>query len=330
MDISGTTLEGLGLVRFIPGSGSAAQNPIRICVKNAAGVPVPVKLHLVVIHIGRVGGVVGGAGDGMEDEDPGHVVSVSMVGPGVLDVIYSVTDATAASVGISIKIKGLPVTPAPVIVPILLGYLGGGTFVKSYAIGAMQPHTGLAVSYDEKIMVVACAPRAAASIASIGMHVYSLPEGRRVSQIDLPLGYKPLKCCFAWQSNTNLLVIDSDLGRMLEYNVKGEQVRDFLDGGSRDMNCMAVAGDMVAIGRKVKSGKQVTIMSYASGATIAAWTTGLNRIPDAAQIDALAFTPDQTHIVCVDNQARAYICTVAGVFIKCVRRGCGVCACMTV
>lgn len=320
IDCSGTTLEGTGLTRFVPGVGSAGQNCIRIAVKNAGGVPVPVKLHWIDCHFARMGGsgggAMGGAGDAMADGEPGYVVNACLVTNGIVDINYCVDDYTCPNISINIKIKGTPVTPAPIVVPMMIGYNGGNSFVRSYPIAAAQPHTGLAVSYDEKTMIVACAPRLPTGASAVGLHVYNLPEGRKVAQLDMPAGFKPMKCKFAWQSNTNILAIDAENGRLMEVNIRGEQVRDFLDGGSRDMCCLAVAGDMIAVGRKVKSGKQVTILSYSTGAVLAAWSTGMNKIPDAPQIDALAFTPDHKHLVCVDNQARAYVSTIGGAFVK--------------
>jgi len=258
---------------------------------------------------------VKGAGDG---EAVGHVVSAAVVGAGVVEVTFEVSEEGVSEVELSVSVCGVTLGGGPW--RVWCGCKAEGVYVTTLSVNGEGFKRGLAITSDSSHMVVSHFATDQLSVyrLSDGSHVRSFgSNGAAAGQFNQPLGLCMTK------ENT-VLVADFGNKRIQEMTLESGHVKCIGAGVINDFVAdIAMHGDVVAVGKfGGPTPDRIMLFSYTSGALLSQFGAFGSGEGQYYNVTGMEFTADGKHLIIADfSNERVSLTTVEGVFVRSIGAG---------
>ena len=262
---------------------------------------------------------------------PAAITGVTAAADGSISLSYTVTDPTIQQVRLGVNIAGTTaITGAPWTIA-SRAPVAAAVVTASVVPGAAPPRpgpvpcsiqnnitrrlllsatpsdkTGMAVSADEKVMVVSDA-------AANAVIVYDLVANRVERVIAGGLLQGPGKLCFA--PNGNVLVVEPACGRVQEVTLAGARVRTIAMPAPSAIDCNA---STIFVGNTRGRGRAIELYDFVTGALMRSFgELGRASGQVAGGVTAIRASRDGSHVLVAESaKKRLSLYTVSGVFVK--------------
>jgi len=299
VDGSKTIASGDGSIAF----SRRAPNVFSVVCKDGGGSPAFwVVANDVVVSVTCVGGGLAG-----------HLESVAVTKPGVLELVYAVDDEEVDALVLGVAVCGVAVAGSPWLVNV--GCRARSVHVSTLPVQGNDGNRGLTLSADGSLMVVS-------NVSTHRLLVYRVRDGGLVRSFGgrgAAAGqfHNPFRLCMT--ATDSVLVADSGNVRIQEVTLEGAHVKyigvGVIAGG---LFGMAAHGDLVAAASFGSTQAFcILLFSYTSGTLLRQFGTRGSGVGQFCHLTGIRFTAEGRHLVLADyRNSRVTVVTVEGALVR--------------